>query len=389
MFKYFIKRMVYFLLHIFWFFPINNKRIYFESFAGKQISCNPLYIYEGLSNKYKRFEYIWCYNGDPPQSYIEKGIKFVRYRSIEWIVACMTSLVLVSNHEVSDFLPLRKRQIFIDTWHGGGAYKRVALQDKQEKKALFNRELYQKRRQHKYLFKIISSSNTFTECMTNSLLVNKNDFLEIGMPRNDIFFDKNKVIQEKKNVYKLFNLQSDCFFVLYAPTYRGHSNTIGFDVQERINLELLSQAIFVRFRKRTVIAIRMHYHVKCLYMDQNVLDVTEYPNMQELLCAADMLITDYSSSMWDYSFTGKPCILFAPDIEKYQKERGFYTDPYTWGFPIAKTNEELCKIIEEFDIEDFIKKMEMHHATLGSYENGNATERICNFIVERVKYIAD
>lgn len=383
MLKYCLKRIVYCLFHIFWILPVKRKRIYFESFAGKQISCNPLYIYNYLKSNYKDFEYIWCYNGKSPQKYVEERIKFVRYHSFKWIMAYTTSSVLISNHGVPDFIPLRKKQVFINTWHGGGAYKRIALQDNQEKKDVFFRKLYEKTSKHIYLFKLISSSKAFTQCMADSLLVNKSDFFEVGMPRNDIFFDKNAVIKEKEKLYRLFGLNKDIFFVLYAPTYRGCSNDPGFNVEEKIDLEMVSQAIWARFKKKPVFAFRMHYHVKTSFPELHILNVTEYPNMQELLCAADMLITDYSSSMWDYSFTGNPCILFAPDIEKYQKERGFYTDPYSWGFPIAKTNKELYEVIEKFDIDDFQKKMEMHHKNLGSCEHGDATGCICKFIVEQ------
>lgn len=107
-----------------------------------------------------------------------------------------------------------------------------------------------------------------------------------------------------------------------------------------------------------------------------VRDVSDYPEMQDLLCTADMLITDYSSSVWDYSFTYRPCFLFTPDLEEYKKKTDFYTPIEEWGFPICKTNEELRKQIEAFDENKFKQAMIRHHENLGSYEKGTATEEV-------------
>ncbi len=392
MLKYCLKRIVYFLFHIFWILPVKKKRIYFESFAGKQISCNPLSIYNYLKSNYNDFEYIWCYNGKKCSfNMVEKNVKIVKNPSLKRIVAYMTSCAIISNMGMPTFIPFRKNQMIINTWHGGGAYKKVSLKQNQYGSDWWNKLLMKKlQKKHSHQYKIVSSSEKFTQIMSSSLLLNESQFMSIGMPRNDIFFSIDLYENIKYKTRSKIGVGEEFFLVLYAPTYRGSTNHAE-DFDCILNVDKIKYFAENKFCKNIVIAFRSH-HIRSsvqIVNTDSILDVTEYPNMQELLCAADMLITDYSSSMWDYSFTGKPCILFAPDIEKYQKERGFYTDPYTWGFPIAKTNEELCKIIEEFDIEDFIKKIEIHHAALGSYENGNATERICNFIVERVKYIAD
>ena len=102
--------------------------------------------------------------------------------------------------------------------------------------------------------------------------------------------------------------------------------------------------------------------------------------MQDLLCAADMLISDYSSCIWDYSFTYKPCLLFVPDLKKYKSDRDFLIPIETWGFPLAETNDELVDIISDLDQNEFNDSMCYHHKLLGSYEKGIATEQICSII---------
>ena len=113
---------------------------------------------------------------------------------------------------------------------------------------------------------------------------------------------------------------------------------------------------------------------------ENVLDLTSYPDMQELLYACDALITDYSSSMWDFSITGKPCLLYTPDLDRYIEQRGFDKDIYSWGFPVCKTNSQMYETIIGFNEKEFILLMDKHQKDLGSYEKGNATEQVVGLI---------
>ena len=115
-------------------------------------------------------------------------------------------------------------------------------------------------------------------------------------------------------------------------------------------------------------------------MSENIVDVSDYPDMQELLCAADILITDYSSSMWDYSFTYKPCFIYANDLDQYKIERDFHTPVNEWPFTIAISNEELAENILEFDQDKYIEKIKKHHHDLGSFEDGHATEKVAKLI---------
>jgi CDP-glycerol glycerophosphotransferase len=119
-----------------------------------------------------------------------------------------------------------------------------------------------------------------------------------------------------------------------------------------------------------------------LYLENkpNVISASDYPDMQELLYAADILITDYSSSMWDFSLTFKPCFIFAPDLKKYLAEQGFYTPIEEWPFPIAETNEQLIENINNINEEKYKQTVRKHHADLGSYENGTACEQFCHSV---------
>ena len=127
--------------------------------------------------------------------------------------------------------------------------------------------------------------------------------------------------------------------------------------------------------------IRKHHFVKSIHIE-GCIDASDYPDMQELLYAADSFITDYSSTIWDYSLTYKPGFLFVPDLEEYTKDRSFYTDPETWAFPLARTNEELADLIRTYDAEESRKKIDRHHEHLKIKETGKATKHIVEKIIK-------
>ena len=109
---------------------------------------------------------------------------------------------------------------------------------------------------------------------------------------------------------------------------------------------------------------------------QKIKNASEYPDMQELLAAADMMITDYSSNIWDYSFLYRPCFLYTPDLDEYLEKTGFYVDIHQWPFRMAKSQEELWHLIENYDPENNRRRIEEHHRMMGCMETGEACEYI-------------
>ena len=114
-----------------------------------------------------------------------------------------------------------------------------------------------------------------------------------------------------------------------------------------------------------------------------MLPAAKYPDMQELLAAADMMITDYSSNIWDYSFLYRPCFLYVPDLEEYLQKTGFYVDIHQWPFEMAETQEELKQKIAACDRKELKARIEAHHRFMGSRESGNA----CKMIVNRIRRV--
>lgn len=362
-------------LHIFWLFPIRKNRIIFTAYRGAQFSCNPKYIFLEMYAKHKeKYDFIWCLN-DPTQLPHEfENVKIVPYKSLKYIYFQITSKVVILNHANPVYIPLRKKQLKINTWHGGGAYKKVRLA---ANGLDYKYDAYKSRFEIKDTSYIISACERFTEVMSQSLMLPKSIFLNSGMPRNDMFFESSdKLIKHIKEKFKIKNNQK---IVLYAPTYKGKQLSKELDI--KIDVASVLKALKRRFEGEWVFFLRTHLDtIHSTNNDVVIKDVTSYSDMQELLLISDVLITDYSSSIWDFSLTNKPGFLFTPDFKSYDDNRGLYTPIDEWQYPYSDTNEKLIIEIENYSQKQSQKRIFKHLKTLGSFEKGLATIRLCEKI---------
>ena len=362
-----------FLNHLFYIFPVRSHRIYFTSYRGDGMCCNPYYVYKYMEEHcLQDYEFIWEIR--------EGGIRregqyiAVRPNTIRAAYYRMTAGILFSNIGFNSSIPKRKGQIYINTWHGGGAYKQVGVDLKEE--------------QHPANIKInklcaaevdyfISSSREFTRCMSAAKLIPQDKFLGVGMPRNDILLKEDTTNKKTiaGTIRRSYGLPEEQKIVLYAPTYRDNTRgeTEKLDVRQTLN------ALTQRFGGEWTMLVRAH-HFSDMQKMENAIDVSDYPDMQELLVAADVLITDYSSSMWDFALTGKPGFLFVPDLCDYESERKFYTPIETWPFAYGTDNESLCKLIRDYSREQGLQKSKQHLQNMGNQDSGQASKRILEMI---------
>ena len=197
------------------------------------------------------------------------------------------------------------------------------------------------------------------------------------MPRNDILIHASTPTVKEK-VFQFYHIPQNNHILLYAPTYREDRKAKDYS----FDTDAVRLALNERFGGNWSILIRTHYYVaEELKMDNpEDINASEYPDMQELLYSSDILITDYSSSIWDFSFTGRPCLLYATDLDDYHVTQGFYTDIRTWPFPLAENNQELINNIRQFDEKKYQHDILRHHLDLGSYEEGEACKKVLEYI---------
>lgn len=383
-FKYILKICMRICLRVFYIFPINNKKIFFMSTMGKSYSCNPKYIYKRMvfDNRFKDFQIYWAFKN--PSLWVhslDKKTKTIKKSNIlAYFYHLLTSKVIIYNCGGFSYAPIRKKQVLIETWHGS-PFKGGALANEKKSSASKKGILLADKDIKLYL----SQSKFQTDILIRMAHGYSGEILECGCPRDDVFFGDNaKRIEKLRNK---FGIKEDDHVVIYAPTFKGtEDSAINLDKRyEIINPELVKKSLSNRFKGNWLFATRGHQYSGDLVLDGADLDWSDYPDMQELLLIADVLITDYSSSMWDFSLTGKPCLLYVPDLEEYKNnDRGFLIPFDIWpGLP-CKNNNELAENIEQFD--ENIYKTHVHNfmEKAVSYEKGTASSQVLDWIANRL-----
>lgn len=372
-----IKKVITYICKI---FPIKKNKIILWSNDYKDYGCNPKYIVEYLLNNFERdkFDIIWAINKDSQSiGQIPDNVKIVEFGSINYLYNLMTSKIIITNHRIHKdrFFYKRRGQFYIQTWHSSIRLKKI---EKDIENNLSEEYIQSAKLDANKCDLIISGCKFSTSIYKNSFWYN-GDVFECGTPRSDILLNNNESINKK--VKKYFGIQENKKIVMYAPTFRNNHSIQYYN----INLKELISSIQNKFSGEWIVLFRLHPHIayksKEIYKDNFIYDASQYSDMQELLTASDILITDYSSSMFDFCLAKKPCFLYASDLNDYlRSERQFYFDINKLPFSMSETNETLNKNIQEFNKSKYIESCEVFLKQIGSIEDGSACKRICEYI---------
>lgn len=361
---------------------IPNK-IIFMNFQNSFV-CNEKYIVLELIRQKLPLDIVCVVkNPELQQSDFPEKVRLVKRGSYQFFKECVTSKVWIDNaiNFFYEGMPKRKGQILINTWHGSMGLKRIGKDDNKDLKWVQKASRCDTDTDY-----LISNSKFETQVYQSTYWPNCK-ILELGHPRNDLFFIKDEKVREliKKRVVEKLGLPLDKKIVFYAPTFRDSKTLSCYD----INFETMLKALHKRFGGEWVLLLR--YHFKLLKLasmfgggeDKDIVNVSDYDDIQELMFIADVGITDYSSWICDYILTGRPSFIYASDLESYEEERGFYYPLEETPCPIAKNNEELIQCIEKFDERLYEKKLKNFLSRRGCLEFGNASVKT----VEKIKEI--
>ena len=364
-------------------FPIKKNRVLLMNALAQNYGDNPKSVAEYLLAHYPgQFEIIIPVKDPAANAHLtDKGLTVVKYNSLRYFRYALTSQVFLTNSGGFSYLPMRKKQYIINTWHGGGAYKKCGL-DMYEDTPLFRKDL-KLAGDKTNLF--LSTCQRFTEVVSASMLTPKEVFWGIGMPRNDIMCHPDEKLRQE--VRAKLGLQEGEKLILFAPTYRKPNDNYfkeSIAISYGVDCDRVCKAMEKRFGGTWRFAYRLH---PCVTNRDGlpggaVMDLSDYPDMQELLLAADAMINDFSSSMWDFMLKGRPSFLFAIDLEHYIKTTQVYTPVEEWPFPSSTNNDDLERSILEFDEESYAAACKRHYEALGGCETGKATELVCQRIRE-------
>jgi CDP-glycerol glycerophosphotransferase len=356
------KFLLSFLFRFIGFFIKTDKNlILFNSFGGRKFNDSPKVIFDYILTLpiSSKLRLVWAFEN--PKDFDIPKAETVNINSWKYFYTALKAKYWVSSVNIERGLQFKKpKTIYLNTWHGAGT-KKIG-------NAVTNRTDFD----FSNVNFMLTQSNFEMSIYKRDFKVNEESFLFCGIPRSDELFStkKNQIDAYRKSL----QIPKDKKIILYAPTWRESLNKgLSYDINIPINIkkweEQLSDDYVVLFRTHA-------FTTKIIDLKFNDVfrDVSFYDNVNHLLLISDILITDYSTIVFDYSILEKPFLCFGYDYEAYKNDRGFYFDlenEYPNG--VQKNENEILKIIEFMDYElesQKVKKFKTKYIEAG----GNATE---------------
>lgn len=360
---------------------IEPRKIVFSNFRGNGYGCNPKYICEELLRRNLGLDIVWLVKADMADTPFPPGIRLVRWESRRARRELATAHIWVDNQRKNHFIQTgfvkKPGQVYIQTFHGAIGIKTCGadmIKPGHEK----SHSAVSSRLDADMIDFLISNSDYETNMYKTSFF-GKGKTMLFGHPRNDIFFNPDADGIRSRTLAAL-GLPGDKKYILYAPTYRDSLRIDCYDIDYRGMVAALEE----RFGGEWKVLVRLHPTVRMIPELKPpadiAIDVCNHPDIQELMVAADAMVTDYSSCIFDYLLSGKPGFVFAVDLEKQTRERGFYYPLETTPFPIGLNSAELCANIRAFDAEKFAADTKAFLASKGCMEDGKASARVADLI---------
>ena len=368
--------------------PVVKNKIVFMNYWGKSYGCNPKYILEEIRHRKLPYELVWAINGYPDdfEADFPQGIRFVQYKSKEFIKELASAKIWISNHHFAKQFALglikKPEQFFIQTWHGSLGIKKI---EKNVKTLTDEQDWEHFACESSKATDIWVSNSKFESQIYEQAFWDVKGIKELGHPRNDIFF---KSAEEKNNIRKkvlqALSIPEDKKVLLYAPTFKDTTSLSSYNIEFSKLLPVLKE----KFGGDWVVVSRMHpsfrkRHYNKIKELKNTYNANNYPDIQELLVSADIAITDYSSCIFDFMLSKKPAFIYAANISDYEIERGFYYPLSSTPFPIAENNNQLIENITHFDYKEYKEKIEIFLKEKDCMEDGHASERVVD-IIEKI-----
>lgn len=276
-------------------------------------------------------------------------------------------------------IPLRKETKFIQVWHAMGAFKTVGFSRLGKVGGPSPRSLT-----HRNYTDTIVSSESIRENYAEAFKMDISHVHAIGIPRTDVFFDDAYKIKIRNQFYSVYPKLKGKKIVLFAPTFRGNGiKTAYYDFSwlsfDKIEEELKEEYVFL---------IKMHPFIKdkALIREENefYIDLSDEREINDLLFVADVLVTDYSSVIFEAALLNLKTVFFVPDMEEYVSTRDFYYrfEDYVFG-NIAKTDDELVEAICRGNNDD--KKLQKFKDRFCDACDGKSSERFVEYFFENKK----
>ena len=340
---------------------VEPKKIVFNQFQGGGFGCNPKYIAAELLRRRRDLDLVWlARDAAAVQRELPAGIRAVAWKSPAALRELATAGVWVANHNLGHFvrhcgLVKKPGQRYYQTWHGSFGIKRCT----ETLGAAEARML----------------DGFFANCTWEATLARgwfgpSVSLHMTGHPRND------PVVQSRGRA------PGTARTLLYVPTFRDDGSQEAY----LVDFAAVAAALARRWPADWKVQVRLHPNMRKkgvrLPFAGDVEDVTDYPDIQELLAAADAVVSDYSSCIFDFALSGRPAFVYAPDRAKYETERGFYYPLAETPFPVAESPAALAAAITAFDEAAYARRCADFFAAKGSAEKGDAAAQSAEIILK-------
>lgn len=311
----------FFLSHV---FAIKPKKVVFESFNGKSLCDSPLALLLEMDRTLFDWEFVIVINdkGGKLQDLTGNNrVTYVRFGGVQYYISYFTSKFHIVNCRLPYLFYKKRSQILIQTWHGV-PLKKIGIDIEVDNHPTASNASIRLA----YLLEgwrsdyFLSSSDYLTDKLCSAFKIDRSKVVPFGLPRNDALL----MHTSRCDIRKELNIPEDKKIILYAPTYRDTNYACG---KFRATNPLDNEKFYSYLSEKYVFLFRGHYFSEKVGEEQNFIDVSSIGDINELLLVTDILITDYSSIMFDYSILKKPIYFYHPDFTEYANEtRGMYFD---------------------------------------------------------------
>lgn len=365
----------------------DDKLIFFEANLGKNYTGNPKYLYEYMirNPKYSDYKFVWAYP-DTNSSKIPGNPILVERGTSEYFYYLAKAKYWVNNI----LFPVKKKReetVYLQTWHGT-PLKKLGFDiecEGPEKQAFGN--LYQESQNWDYF---LADNDYGAEKLVHAFRFKKR-LIKEGYPINDIFYKEELKNKAKERLLSQYPAIKNKKVIVYAPTWRdlqgdyvrGYDFSLPFDVDR----------LYTKFSDEYVLLVKLHHLIAdSLEIDDKyknfLLNVSGEEDVMELLCIADILITDYSSVFYDFASARKPMLFYAYDLEEYVNEtRGLYVGMNTLPGPILQDNDSLVDAIENIEQYDYAhsEKLRAFCDDMAKYCDGHSCEKVLDIVLSEEK----
>ncbi|MEU7230379.1 bifunctional glycosyltransferase/CDP-glycerol:glycerophosphate glycerophosphotransferase, partial [Streptomyces chrestomyceticus] len=359
--------------------PVKKRTVVFESHLGRQYSDSPRALYEEMRRQNLDFEAYWAYSGDPGAFPAEATL--VRRWSLPYLKALAQAEFWVDNQSFPLKLAKRPETTYLQTWHGS-ALKKMGF-DQPAQKILTRAQQAQQQQALDRFDRFLVRSEHDVRTLAKAFRLPERALLRVGYPRNDALVQARKAEEAgqarvRGPLAAELGIPAGKQVILYAPTFRTSGRR-----SHRFELPFDAERFAERFGERYVLLVRSHYlnHVTLPpTVAGSVLDVSAHHDVAPFLELADVLVTDYSSVMFDYALLDRPMVFFTYDYEAYvHEQRGTYFDlrEHAPG-PLVQSEEAFFAALEELGEggREYAAARKRFVAHFGEYERGDAARTL-------------